>query len=358
MAFNIREAMETKEETKIMMEGKLDGIKSKACLFNLIVFTHDAGCEKKFSDLVEMVAQHLPCRIIFIQGNKPLNEIYVKISTEQQKENKNIFFDKIIIQSATKDLDKVPFIIYPIIIPDVPVYLLWGSNPLREKILLSKLKTFATRLIFESEYSDNIQFMSKELLDHINHWDFDILDLNWARFGGWREGLAKTFDSEERFNQLKNSSSIKIKYNTKPNDDFCNFDTQAIYLQGWLAGQLGWVFEKLEYRDQNRIIHYKGSQPVEVQLIPENHDKYTSEEIIEFEVSDQSGYSCTITRKDENHIVVHMSNQSQCIVPFNLLLSSLKGKTFIQDVFYYKISPHYHTMLKMISQANWRKNEH
>lgn len=345
--------METKEEVKIVIDGKLDGGKSKACLFNLIVFTHDARCEKNFGSLIDLVAQQLPCRVIFIQANKSGQGIQVKYSTESLKENKNISTDKITIQSATKDLDKVPFIIFPNIVPDVPVYLLWGADPLREKIILPKLKNFVTRLIFDSECTDNLQDMSKELLEIKGGWDFELLDLNWTRFGGWREVLAKTFDSEERFNQLRNANSVKIKYNSLPEEQFTNPDTQAIYLQAWLATQLGWSFVSLESKDGSKVINYTGSQSVKIELIPEVYQNYSHEDIIEFEVSDQNNYQCTVVKKGDNHVLVHMSNQFQCIVPFSLLLSTLKGRTFIQDVFYHRISPHYVSMLKMISQANW-----
>ncbi len=350
MAYNLSGVMETKEEFKIVMDGKLDGTKSKACLFNLIVYTHDIRCEKNFTPLVEMVAPQLPCRIIFIQANKNDHEMLVKFSTVPLKENKNVSCDKITIKTHTKDLDKVPFIIYPYIVPDVPVYLLWGTDPLREKIILPKLKNFVTRLIFDSECTDNLQEMSKDLLEQKSSWNFDVLDLNWARFGGWREVLSKTFDSEERFSQLKNASSFKIKYNDLHNEQFSNPDTQAIYLQGWLASQLGWTFVKME----NNVIYYQGSQLVKVELIPDQDQKYSSEDILEFEVADQNNYQCTISRKGENHVVVHASNQFQCMVPFTLLLSSLKGRTFIQDVFYHRISPHYFSMLKMITKADWR----
>lgn len=355
--------MEIKEEVKKedkKAEAKPIISRSRACLFNLIVYTQDPRRAENFQELVDQVMTQLPCRVIFIQaGTETSQESYLRIQSISAplKENKNVSYDKITIEVGGADLDQVPFIVLPYIVPDIPIYLLWGNDPLQEKTILPRLKNYATRLIFDSECANNLQDLSKALLEQMSYFGIQILDLNWAKISSWREVFAKTFDSEERFNQLKNANSVKIKYNHLSNAGFTHPETQAIYLQAWLASRLKWSFEKLERAQDRLIISYKGPQPVQVELIAEKQESFLPEEIIEIEVSDQNDYNCTITRKSENHVIVHSSNQSQCQIPFSLLLPALKGRKFIQDVFYHKISSHYAQMLQLISLAKWSCHE-
>jgi glucose-6-phosphate dehydrogenase assembly protein OpcA len=366
MAFNLSKKMDHKEVKS--EEKKADSTsppkpaisKSKACLFNLIVYAQDSHHIENFNEIINMIMKQLPCRIIFIQADVSTStNSYLKVKTvsEPLKDNKNVSFDKILIEAGGNELDKVSFIVLPYLIPDIPIYLLWGRDPLHEKTILPKLKHYATRLIFDSECTDNLRDLSQALLEQMNGLGIQILDLNWARTGGWREVIAKTFDSEERFNQLKNANTVKIKYNNISSPTFFHPETQAIYLQAWLASRLGWTFNKTEKNHETLSIYYQGSQPVKMELIPEKREDFPSEDLLEIEVSDQNDYVCTITRKSENHVVVHSSNQVQCQIPFSLLLPTLKGRTFIQDVFYHRISSHYAPMLQLISLAQWSCNE-
>lgn len=328
---------------------------SKACLFNLIVYTQEARRTEYFHNIVKLITTQFPCRIIFIQNNPSSKENYlrVRVSTEKSQKEPDLSWDNIFIEVAGEDIHRVYFLLLPLFIPDLPIYLLWGQSPSTEQSILPHLEDFATRLIFDSETSEDLQQFTQNMLKRISHSSIQIVDMTWARIEGWREVLAQVFDSPERLDQLATADLIQIFYNDKHSDLFLHHETQAIYLQGWLASRLGWEFEKAE--KENHLLYYKSSQKTHrIELISQTNQEFEAEEILRLTVKGTNDYECDLKRTTFDQIEVHASNQSQCELPLNLLMPILRsGRNFMQEVFYQKTSEHYVAMLKLISLVKW-----
>jgi glucose-6-phosphate dehydrogenase assembly protein OpcA len=329
---------------------------TKACLFNLIVYTHEPRRTSYFKQVVKMIMSQFPCRIIFIQGNpfSKDNGLKVQISTEKSQDERGIICDQIFIEASGQDINRVYFLLFPLFVPDLPIYLLWGQDPTTEYTILPHLQHFTTRLIFDSEATENLQQFSRDMLNRMTFPHIQIVDMNWTRIGGWREVLAQTFDSPERFEQFATANVIKIIYNNRMTDLFFHLETQAIYLQAWLASCFGWQFERAEKSDHTQILYYQKSQtPYQIQLIPKIDPNFESEEILEIEVMGKD-YECHLKRISTDQIKVQASNQFQCALPFTLFMPTLRsGRSFMQEIFYQKPSDQYISILKLISLVNW-----
>ncbi len=333
------------------------GYKTKACLFNLIVYTHDPRRTDYFQDLTKMIMERFPCRIIFIKGNPTSKDsnLTINVSIEESQDKHKITCEQICIEASGPELVRVRFLLLTLLIPDLPIYLFWGQDPTTESTILPYLQCLATRLIFDSEATDNLQSFSKNMLERLKTSCIPVVDMNWARIGGWREVIAKTFDSMERFDQLAKANLITIIYNSQPNPLFFHPETQAIYMQGWLASRLSWDFIRAEKINQSHILHYQNKGVLhEVRLSPKADQKFPPEEILEMEVSGSENYSCHFVRKEADKVDVHASNQYQCELPFSLLMPTLRtGRSFMQEIFYQRVSDQYVPMLKLISLVNW-----
>jgi glucose-6-phosphate dehydrogenase assembly protein OpcA len=307
--------------------------------------------------MVKMIAEQFPCRIIFIQGDRTTKESYLKVnvSTEIGKEIKGFTCDQILIEATGKELYKVPFLILPAFVPSLPIYLLWGEDPTTENTILPHLQKFATRLIFDSECTENLQHFSKIMQQRLQSTSTQVVDMNWARIGGWREILAQTFDSPERFALLATAKSIKITYNDIHSSFFTHTDTQAIYLQAWLASRLEWKFISRKSQGKTQILRYKYNKEfVNIELIADANPNLAPEDIITIEVSNTGDFVCYLKRESLNQVTVQACNHYQCKLPFSLRLPTIRsGRSFMQEIFYQKISGHYLGMLHLISQAKW-----
>lgn len=331
---------------------------AKACLFNLIVYTHEPRLTAYFTDIVKMIKTQFPCRIIFITGNPLSKENHLRVQTKSEKNSDGSGFicDQIFIEAGGHDINRVYFLLLPLFVPDLPIYLLWGQDPTTEYTILPHLEAFATRLIFDAETTADLQKFSKDMLNRIRSSPIQIIDLNWARIGGWREILAQIYDSPGRLEQLAIAHHIELKYNDRPSNLFAHPETQTIYLQAWLASCLDWHFVRAEKENSSQILYYQNDQKksCRIQLTPTSNSKFEPEEVLEMDVQGEDDYECHIKRLSADQVKVQASNQFQCELPFLLLMPTLRsGRSFMQEIFYQKASDQYERMLELISLVNW-----
>ncbi|MCE2983729.1 MAG: glucose-6-phosphate dehydrogenase assembly protein OpcA, partial [Parachlamydia sp.] len=294
--------------------------------------------------------------IIFIQGERSNERDFINLKIFEETEDPSDYA-RISIEASGNGLEQVPFLILPLFAPDLPIYLLWGEDPTTENKILPHLQKIAVRLIFDSECSEDFLSFSQHM-KHVLTSSIDIIDMNWARIAGWRELISQIFDSKDRLNQLQAANRIKIIYNKLPSSFFKHPDTQALYLQGWLASRFGWEFKSLKKEgDDIQLIYEKEGRPLEIHLIGKTRSDLLPEEIIEIEGSSHNGFVFQMVREDKNQVIVHTCNQYQCQLPFTLFLPTLRtGRGFMQEIFYQKPSSHYKEMLALVSSMTWSKN--
>ena len=331
-----------------LRESQPDANQTKAALFNLIIYVHDPDRLPYFRKIVSMVLEQFPCRIIFIQRDASNRQSTLQVDVMVATRGNS---DQLSIKASGEGLNRVPFLIYPHLIADLPIYLFWSPDLIKDTAILPHIKQFATRIIIDSENTDDLQSFCQSILKQLESTSRNIVDMNWFRIGGWRQIIARTFDSEDRIDLLKKATHVKIAYNHLPDPEATQPKTQAIYLQAWLASCLHWKFKKLESDDGKLVFHYLvNSSSIQIHLEPQTRKDLPNEEIIAFEISDPQNYDCLFFRKNATEITVKASNQYQCLLPFTLLLPTLQsGRSFMQEVFYQRISDQYPEVLKMIS---------
>lgn len=134
--------------------------------------------------------------------------------------------------------------ILPHILPDLPIYLVHADDPTNENPVAEKLEHLAHRIIFDSEAACDLPAYAKAVLSHNERCHADVADLNWARTEGWRQLFASVFKGRECLEDIRHAKRIQIRYNSLETDYLCHTNVQSIYLQGWLAVQLGWTLKK------------------------------------------------------------------------------------------------------------------
>lgn len=351
-------SLDIQTELNCLLKAQSDSEGARACLFNLIVYTHEPRRTAYFNEMVKMIKTQFPCRIIFITGNPSAKENYLhfRTTTEKNPDGSGFVCDQIFIEAAGQDINRVYFLLLPLFVPDLPIYLLWGQDPTIEYTILPHLEYFTTRLIFDAETSDDLKLFSQNMLNRIESCAIQIIDMNWARIGGWREVLAQIYDSPERLEQLATANNIEFIYNDRPSELFIYPEIQAIYLQAWLASRLEWHFVRAEKENGSQILYYQSNtqKNCRIQLTPKSDSKFEPEEILWMEVQGDNGYECHIKRISVDQVKVQASNQFQCELPFLLLMPTLRsGRSFMQEIFYQKASKQYEPMLKLISLVRW-----
>jgi glucose-6-phosphate dehydrogenase assembly protein OpcA len=351
---------QTKDQVELLKPNQLQPKLSnlKACLFNLIIYTNEPRRAAYFQDIALLITKHFPCRIIFIKADPEVKKPYLRVSTKQEADEIGLKCDFITIDVGGEYLNRVRFLILPYFVPDLPIYLLWGQDPTTETYILPHLNKFSTRLVFDPESCKNLQHFGQNLLTWLHKFPMEVTDMNWARIRGWREILGQIFDTKERIDQLQAATSVKITYNNRASDLSFYPQTQAYYLQAWLACQLGWQFESIKKKQSTLVLHYRTqTQIVEVTLEGKNRQNIASEEILEIEIADQSSFLYSLTRKIKDQVTVHCNTLDLCELPFTLFLPNIwSGRSFMQEIFYKETSQQYFNMLRLIKHIPWSRN--
>jgi glucose-6-phosphate dehydrogenase assembly protein OpcA len=208
----------------------------RASLFNLIVVVPDSTRRPYVKTITDNVIKRFPCRVIFITIIDEIDSI--KMHASATSEIEGVACDLIEIAAPSLLLHKIPFLILPHFLPDMPIYLLWAEAPSAHPELFNHLCKWASRLIYDSEVSDNLPLFCTSLLAKTG--TREVADLNWARTESWRELIAATFYSPARLSSLRTAQKVEIQYNNFETPFFCHTKIQALYLQAWLTSCLSW----------------------------------------------------------------------------------------------------------------------
>jgi len=327
--------------------------KTRASLFNLIVYTKLSPRVDYFRKIVQKVIEKFPCRIIFISADPDREKEYMNTSVSvvmPESGESQVACDNIDIAMAGKDYERVPFIILPHILPDLPVYLLWAEDPCFDNPLFEKLQKLATRVIFDSEASEDLSSFSKKILSYAQSEKSDIADLNWARMEGWRDLLTAHFHSPQNLEKLQKTKEIEISYNAHETEFFCHLQIQAIFLQSWLASRLGWKMQSMN-REKNSIEYKYASEMGEVKV------RINSDQVPEIFPGRLLSVKIINTESDEYHffrnkqlpdqITIQISHKDVCELPYQFILGKAGvGQSLTKEITYKGTSKHFLGMLE------------
>lgn len=331
------------------------GNKMRACLFNLVIYAKQDKRAEYLYQVAQTVIGKFPSRVIFVTGEEDSKEPYLKTSVSvlsaQEGENE-IVCDYINVAFGGSDSVRVPFVILPHILPDLPVYLLWGDDPQKDNSLLLAMQRYATRTIFDSECTENLPGFARALLE--KEKGHEIADLNWARIEGWRKLLTSTFHSEDRLNDLKRASKVHIHYNAKESEFFCHTKIQAIYLGNWTASRLSWTFKKVDREDDSMTFIYDNAEGAEVTISihPENVENLRPGRIVSVEIVTPE--ECTYSfKRNENHlnqIQTEYATPERCEMPsYTIIEKDESGQSLIREVCHKGVSKHYLNLIEILS---------
>ncbi len=330
--------------------------KVKASLFNIIFFTKKSPRDEYIHRIAHKLVEKFPARIFFISSEEALPETSLKtavsVMTTKQGEF-DITCDLIEIHVQGDAEKQVPFILLPHIIPDLPVFLVWAEDPGFESPLCDNLREFATRLIFDSECTEDLCRFSKAIIKIQKETHSEIADLNWARLDSWRDLLSATFSTPEKIADIEKTSSLVITYNSQETPFFCHTKIQSIYLQAWLACRLKWnPDQKRSALDLSRFFYEFQGRNIEVTLLPVKNSKLPPGMILSLEIktTQDEHYLFTRNLNAPNQISLTYSTKSECKLPTQFLISKGEsGQSLVKEICHRGTSEHYQEVLEMIS---------
>lgn len=320
--------------------------KIKGYLFNVIIYTHEKHRSEYFKHIVSTFIENYPCRVIFIQSENTLE-------SAPATELPNAACDKIQIQSSLSTLDQVPFKVLPLIIPDLPIYLVWGQNPVSDNVILPTLLKLATRFVYDSDCAKDLQEFSVKMLKKSGELRIDFMDVGWAYISGWRDVIAQTFNSPEKLAYVNSCDEITINYNSFEDSLTLHPARQALYLQAWLAAQMEWSYQSITNEDGSVVIKYQTPNTItQVILKHQKRPKLSQGRIFEVAFHDRKENTTTLSLAEKQEkVMIYFSTPQKCELPFSFPIPDMeKGMNAMNEIFYNRVSDHYKNMLHVLSQ--------
>jgi hypothetical protein len=316
--------------------------KMRACLFNLIIFNQLSSRTDYIRGIVQKIIDKFPCRVLFVSHDADPSKSYLKtaVSVIASEGKHATVCDDIDIGVAGSDWERVPYVIIPHIVPDLPVYLLWAEDPTKSHPLFQPLANLATRIIFDSESADSLFGFSEKLLSMKEQKARDIADLNWARLEGWRDMLASTFDAQDRLADLHDIKGLKITFNARETEFFCHLKIQAMYLLALLSARLGWKFQGSQKEKGGALFRFE--KGIEAAIESSFWQDLGPGAIISMEVTTnrQSLYHFARNPKVPHQVTVQISSLESCYLPYQFVLGkSATGQSLVHEIFLKGTSP-------------------
>jgi len=327
---------------------------SQASLFNLIFYTKSTSRKEYMHAVAKKVIERFPSRIFFVLSSDTPLEVRVSLLSTTAGEHK-VACDFIEFAVPQAEENKIPFFIFPHLIPDLPVYVVWGEDPVKENPLLNTLQQFAHRLIFDSESTSNLSTFATSLLRHQEAFSqCDIADLNWARLESWRNILSSTFYAEDKLELLYTTQEIQICYNAQETPFFCHTRIQALYLQAWLACQLRFELQEVKKLPNKWIFSYKTPQgTLPISLSWTNQKDLPPGAIVSLDlwVKDNIHYAFMRRPTTPHQITLVVSTKEHCEVPAHFAFSKEveSGLSLVREICHKGTSEHYLNLLKKVA---------
>lgn len=316
--------------------------KTRACLFNLIVYNKLSSRTDYIRDIVQKVSEKYPCRVIFISLDPDAPTPYIKTAVSVVGSG-SVACDYIDIGVAGTEIEKAPFVLLPHLIPDLPIQLLWTEDPNKPHPLFDKLLKLSEKVIFDSESADSLLAFSKKVLELKAEKKIHIGDLNWARTEGWRDLAASLFRSAEKLEQIK---KLHITYNNKTSPFFCHTKVQSFYFLAWLSTRLKWSFEK----SSQKLDFYFKEQTAH--MAPVIWDNLGAGAMISLKIETAQNhlYDCERIREYPHNVLINTCTLQQCELPYRFLLGkTATGQSLVKEVITKGTSAHYLEMLEALS---------
>ncbi len=333
--------------------------KMRACLFNLIFYSETGPRADYIRKIAQKVVAQFPSRVIFILANPQAqkDELTTKVSVLSTVTGEyEVACDLIELEVSGSMRARVPYIILPHILPDLPLCFIWGEDPTSEDPIFVELRKFATRLIFDSESAPSLPPFAKALLFEHNLAHSEVSDLNWARTENWRDVFSTAFYASDKLEHLKNATEIKIAYNTSSTAFFCRTNIQALYFQTWIAAQLNWKMKSTKKeKDGLTFVYEKENGTVSVILTTIQQPTLAPGMIFSIDLSISNGchynFACHL---DQPHKITQTFSTDQlCELPSQFLFpKGEKGQSLVKEICQHGTSAHYLKVLERIAQMN------
>jgi glucose-6-phosphate dehydrogenase assembly protein OpcA len=221
----------------------------RACVLNLLVYAPGDRAATEVSEIMAEVTTQHPSRIIVMLAKAgstdlALNAWVSALCHPSAGGRRQVCCEQIMIEAQERGAPQLPSLVWPLLMPDLPVVLWWRHTLALDHWLFKQLVKTSDRVIIDSATSPDFHRglgPLAALVKEESQWTA-FSDLNWSRLTTWRSFIAGFFDGAENGPLLAHIRRVEIEYRHDPAVTR-SIPGDAFLIAGWLASRLKWRLE-------------------------------------------------------------------------------------------------------------------
>jgi hypothetical protein len=227
----------------------------RASVLNLVVVTDDDSAGW-VSEEVARLAGRYPSRAILLISDpddpEPGLDVGLSVFCEARSgQESRVCAEQITVHAGGTTAGHLESIAGPLLIPDLPVFLLYphGFDPASPE--LAGMTRIADRVIVDSAAAQSPGGCLRAVAAMLRQEDAPAYgDLQWVALSPWRSLLANVFEPPERAGMLREVERVELRHAP---DGLC----RALLLVGWLAYALGWTARSAAETGEGRDLRFE-----------------------------------------------------------------------------------------------------
>jgi glucose-6-phosphate dehydrogenase assembly protein OpcA len=210
--------------------GVEDGIRTH--IVDLVSYADDPAVADEIAAAIAGLRHSRPSRALIVCGQPDATEVAAEPSvfcSPMQEGGKAIVCCELVRLDGPAAGDALASMAASLLLPDLPVFLLWLAPPDFERPVFRALRSLTTRLVTDStRFPETLAALGALIAQ-----DREVVtDLAWTKITGWREVVASIFDDPDARGALAKLEHVAIDY-------VRGSDAQARLLGGWLVASTG-----------------------------------------------------------------------------------------------------------------------
>lgn len=258
---------------------------ARALTLNVIAIA-DANDAAALNDIAEQLQQHTPCRAFLLLLDETADSETAELLATMRCHGpiRDIVLEQVTLRLRTQDLDRVPGLLRPLILDDLPSHLYWSLAWPGNEQSFDTLALLCQHAIVDSARFGN---PARELpiVKQRQVQGEHVADLNWLRIQPWRRALAEAF---ERLEWQPNSPVKGIIRHGK------SARATSMLLADWLHERLA----------------------AAITMEPDGNHDSVGPDHVSLQVALASGSIEIVIDLDHGKLVTHVTTQSHCYLPF------------------------------------------
>ena len=258
---------------------------ARALTLNVLAIA-DANDEASLRDITEQLQRHMPCRafLLLLDESADAETAELLATTRCHGPIRDIVLEQIVLRLRNQDLARVPGLLRPLILDDLPSHLFWSMAWPGNEQSFDTLARLCQHVIVDSARFGN---PARELpiVKQRQAQADSVTDLSWLRVQPWRRALAEAFG---RLDWQPNTPVKGVIRHGK------NARATSMLLADWLHERLA----------------------ASIAMEPDgNHDSIGPDHV-SLQVALASGSIEIVIDLDGDKMVTHVTTQSHCYLPF------------------------------------------